>query len=66
MKNVADLSWQYEKRVPAISETHAMIGGFAREAWRQTKIHTEGAAKWADETAGVSRDKVEGWVKGGK
>jgi organizing structure protein 2 len=66
MQNIANLSWEYEKRVPAIAETHAQVGRRARDAWRQTKIHTQAATRWADETAGQSREMVEGWVKNGK
>ena len=66
MRNVADLSWEYERKVPVISETHAQISGFAKEAWRQTKIHAQQTIKWADQTAGSSREKVEGWVQKGK
>lgn len=66
MQNIADLSWEYEKRVPMIADTHKQIGGFARDAWRQAKVHTQGVAKWADETAGVSREKIEELVRSGK
>ena len=66
MQNIADLTWKYEKRVPVIAETHAQISGLTREAWRQTKIHTQAVTRWADETAGESRERVEGWVRNGK
>ena len=66
MNNIADLSWEYEKKVPAISNTHAQISGFTKEAWRQAKVHTKLATKWADETAGESRKKIENWVEKGK
>jgi len=66
MRNIADLSWEYEKNVPAIAETHAQITGFTKETWRQTKIHANLVGKWADEMAGESRKKVESWVEKGK
>jgi organizing structure protein 2 len=66
MQNIADLSWEYEKRAPVIAEKHAQIGRLARDAWHQAKIHTQAVTKWADETAGQSREKVEGWVRNGK
>lgn len=66
MRNIADLSWEYEKRVPAIAETHRTIGDFTRKAWTQTKVHTQGARRWADETADVSREKIEELVRSGK
>jgi MICOS complex subunit MIC26 len=66
MQNIANLSWEYEKLVPMIAETHTQVSGFAREAWRQTKVHTQVATRWMDETAGESREKLEGWVRNGK
>lgn len=66
MQNIADLSWKYEKKVPFISETHATIRGFVVEGWRQTRDRSKAAARWADETAGESRKKVENWVEKGK
>ncbi len=66
MQNIADLSWEYETKVPVIAETHAQIRGFTKEAWRQTKIHTQGVVNWADQTALASREKVEELVRSGK
>lgn len=66
MSNIADLSWEYEKKVPLISNTHAQISGFTKEAWRQTKVHAKLAADWADEKAVAGREKVESWVQDGK
>jgi MICOS complex subunit MIC26 len=66
MQNTANLSWEYEKRVPVIADTHVQIRRFAEEAWRQTRVHAQAVTRWADETAGQSREKVEGWVKNGK
>jgi organizing structure protein 2 len=66
MQNIANLAWEYEKRVPAVAKTHAQVTGLAREAWRQAKAHTQALTRWADETAGESREKVEKWVSKGK
>lgn len=65
MQNVADLSWEYEKKVPLISNTHAEVGGFAREAWRQAKIRAEKAKRWSEDTAAATRTKAETWVNEG-
>lgn len=65
MRNIADLSWEYEKKVPLISNTHAEVSGFTKEAWRQAKAHARSARSWADETAVAGRGKVESWVQDG-
>lgn len=66
MRNIADLSWEYEKRVPVISNTHAQIGGFAKEAWRQTRDHASQVGSWADDKAVAGRRRLESWVGDGK
>lgn len=66
MRNIADLSWEYEKRVPVISNTHAQISGFTREAWKQTKVHAKMVTQWADDTTGESRKRIESWVEKGR
>ncbi|ERF72481.1 hypothetical protein EPUS_07690 [Endocarpon pusillum Z07020] len=66
MRNIADLSWEYEKKVPLISNTHAEIRGFTKEAWRQTRVHARLVGDWADEKAAAGREKMESWVRDGK
>jgi len=66
MENTSNLIWEYEKKVPAISETHAQISGFAKEAWRQAKVHAVVAKDRADEMATETRRKVEDLVSKGK
>jgi organizing structure protein 2 len=66
MQNIADLSWEYEQKVPVVSNTHAQISGFTRDAWKQTKVHAKMVTQWADETTGESRKKIESWVEKGR
>ena len=66
MQNIADLSWEYEKRVSVISETHATIRGFTTETWRQLKVHGKLTLDWADKTTGDARKRLENWVENGK
>lgn len=66
MRNTADLIWEYEKKVPAISETHMTIRGFTMEAWRQAKTRADAARRWSEDSASTTRSKVEGWVEKGR
>lgn len=66
MRNTSDLIWEYEKKVPAVSETHAQISGFVKESWRQARAHAQYAANWADDTTYEARQKVENLVSKGK
>jgi organizing structure protein 2 len=66
MRNTADLIWEYEKKVPAIADTHLEIRKAAQQAWGQTKVQTESLRRWADQTATQSRARVEQFVEKGK
>ncbi|KAJ9641697.1 hypothetical protein H2204_002759 [Knufia peltigerae] len=66
MRNTSDLIWEYEKRVPAISETHLQIRDAVQETWKQARTYAQGATRWADDTASETRKKVEDLVSKGK
>ncbi|KAL2435584.1 hypothetical protein ABEF95_005708 [Exophiala dermatitidis] len=66
MRNTSNLIWEYEKRVPAIRDTHERISGLVQDVWRQARVHAQVATEWADETATETRKKVEDLVSKGK
>lgn len=66
MRNTSDLIWEYEKRVPVVSETHATVGGFARQAWREMSARGKVVSEKADVAASDVRRGIEGWVEKGK
>ena len=66
MRNVGDLVWTYEEKVPVISVNHMRIRGAVEEGWKQAKIREEATKKWFDERVGESREAVEGWVRKGR
>ena len=66
MRNVGDLLWRYERRVPVVAENHMRIRGAAEEGWRQTKVHGMAVARWSEERIRDGREVVEGWVRKGR
>jgi MICOS complex subunit MIC26 len=66
MRNTSDLIWEYEKKVPALADTHSEISKLVYEAWRQTRGYTKGAVEWADEKSVEARKTVEDMVSKGK
>lgn len=66
MRNVGDLVWTYEEKVPVISINHMRIRGAVEEGWRQAKIKEEATKQWIDERVGESMEAVEGWVRKGR
>ena len=66
MRNVGNLVWTYEEKVPVISINHMRIRGAVEEGWRQAKIREEATKQWIDERVGESMEAVEGWVRKGR
>ncbi|KAI9730097.1 MAG: hypothetical protein M1834_006089 [Cirrosporium novae-zelandiae] len=66
MRNIGDLAWEYEKRVPVISENHMRIRGAAEEGWRQAKVRSIAAGRFVDEKVSEGRAVVEDLVKKGR
>ncbi|MCJ1443211.1 MAG: hypothetical protein MMC23_003709 [Stictis urceolatum] len=65
-RNVADLVWRYEERVPVLAMNHLRARGAAEEAWRQARSRGERVGRWADERVREGREGVEGWVRKGR
>ncbi|KAI0446813.1 apolipo protein O-domain-containing protein [Xylaria telfairii] len=66
MGNVADLLWTYEKRFPAIADTHIRTREGIQRAWYMTKLHAQLGKNYVDDKVTDARDVVEDWVKKGK
>ena len=66
MRNVGDLVWRYEEKVPVLAMNHVRLRGAAEETWRQTVVHGRLAGAWADEKVRVGREAIEDWVRKGK
>ncbi|MCJ1317264.1 hypothetical protein MMC15_002587 [Xylographa vitiligo] len=65
MRNVGDLMWGWEEKVPVLAENHLRVRGAAEETWRQAKSTGETVGRWADERVREGRQVVEGWVRKG-
>ncbi|KAI9775728.1 MAG: hypothetical protein M1839_000930 [Geoglossum umbratile] len=66
MRNVGDLVWRWEERVPAISETHLRIRNRVEHTWYMSKMHWDLVANRVDVWVGDRREKVQDWVKKGR
>ena len=64
MRNVGDLLWKYEERVPVVAENHMRVRGAMEEGARQGKIHWRVAKEWAEKRIGEGRETLEDWVSG--
>ncbi|KAM0803493.1 mitochondrial protein-like protein, partial [Usnea florida] len=66
MRNVGDLVWRFEERVPVVAINHMRVRGAVEEGWRQARVREEVTRKWFDERVGDGREAVEGWVRKGR
>ncbi|KAI0396692.1 apolipo protein O-domain-containing protein [Xylariaceae sp. FL0594] len=66
MGNVSNLLWTYEKRFPAVADTHIRTREGIQRAWHMTKLHTELSKQYVEDKVTEVRDTIEDWVKKGK
>ena len=65
-RNVSDLIWEYEKRVPVIAESHIRLRESIEQGVSFAKVHGQVGARYVDDKVTDAREAVEGWVKQGK
>lgn len=65
-RNVADLAWEYEKRVPVIAESHIRLRESIEKSVSFARVHGQVGVQYVDEKVTDAREAVEGWVKQGK
>jgi len=66
MRNVGDLAWTFEEKVPVVAINHMRIKGAVEEGWRQAQIRAEATRRWSDEMVKEGREAVESWVRKGR
>lgn len=64
-RNVADLVWEWEKKVPEVAEKHLLIRRKIEEAVEVSEKAIKDGRKVVDENVSRGRSIVEGWVKKG-
>lgn len=65
MRNVSDLAWEYEKRVPAVAENHIQLREKAEHIWHTGVAHSGMARSMMEEKIGEGRKKLEELVSKG-
>ncbi|EGD93532.1 MICOS complex subunit [Trichophyton interdigitale] len=65
MRNVSDLVWEYEKKVPALAENHLYLQYVAEHSVQQA-IRVSGDARvWMESKIGQGRETLEKWISKG-
>lgn len=65
-RNVADLVWTYEERVPGVAEGHVRVREVLEGAWRGVEEGVGSVRVLVQDGVRVGREAVEGWVGSGK
>ncbi|EYE95047.1 MICOS complex subunit MIC26/MIC27 [Aspergillus ruber CBS 135680] len=65
MRNVSELVWKYEKRVPAVAENHLLLREKAEHIWHTGIAHSGMARMMMEEKIGEGRKKLEELVRKG-
>jgi MICOS complex subunit MIC26 len=65
MRNVGDLLWRYEQKVPVLAANHLRIRAAVEESIRQARSRGKSFGKWADDRVRDGRETIEGWVRKG-
>ncbi|PLB55368.1 hypothetical protein P170DRAFT_432909 [Aspergillus steynii IBT 23096] len=65
MRNVSDLAWEYEKKVPAVAEQHLLVREKAEHIWYTGIAHSGMARAMMEEKIGDTRKKLEELVSKG-
>ncbi|KAF7118353.1 hypothetical protein CNMCM5793_007867 [Aspergillus hiratsukae] len=65
MRNVSDLVWEYEKKVPVVADQHLAIREKAEHLWHTGVAHSGMARQMMEEKIGETRKKLEELVSKG-
>ncbi|CAL5870440.1 uncharacterized protein PFLUO_LOCUS4677 [Penicillium psychrofluorescens] len=65
MRNISDLAWEYEKKVPAVAEQHIALRERAEHIWYTGIAHSSIARQRMEEKIGEARKKLEEAVSKG-
>ncbi|KAK6503266.1 hypothetical protein TWF481_008295 [Arthrobotrys musiformis] len=65
-RNVADLAWKWEQKVPQVAETHLKIRDGVEEGWKTTKGGYDHAIATVEDSTSKARRTIEGWVRNSK
>ncbi len=64
-RNVADLVWTWEERVPVVALNHLRVREAVTEGARIGKEKADEARRWTETVVKEGREALEGWVKNG-
>ncbi|EWC46701.1 hypothetical protein DRE_03946 [Drechslerella stenobrocha 248] len=65
-RNVADLAWKWEQKVPQVAETHLAVRRGVEDGWTTASGSYRQARETVEESTARARRTIEGWVRNSK
>ncbi|EPS44213.1 hypothetical protein H072_1790 [Dactylellina haptotyla CBS 200.50] len=65
-RNVGNLAWKWEQKVPQVAETHMAIRNGVVDGWKATTDGYKSARGYVEDSTSSARRTIEGWVKTSK
>ncbi|KAJ6261125.1 LOW QUALITY PROTEIN: hypothetical protein Dda_3790 [Drechslerella dactyloides] len=65
-RNVADLAWRWEQKVPAVAEAHLATRRGVEDGWSAATGTYRQARETVEESTAKARRTIEGWVRNSK
>lgn len=66
MRNISDLVWKYEERVPVVAQAHLSLRDSIEKGISFAKVHQQVGTHFVEEKVTDTREALENWVKKGK
>ncbi|PGH04650.1 hypothetical protein AJ80_08484 [Polytolypa hystricis UAMH7299] len=66
MRNVSDLVFEFEKKMPGLAEQHVRVRDRAEQSWQTAIAHSGLGRVWLEDKIGEGRETLEGWIKKGR
>jgi len=65
-RNVGDLAWKWEQKVPQVADTHLAIRHGVEDGWKTATGSYQQARGFVEDSTATARRTIEGWVKSTK
>ena len=66
MRNVSDLVWRYEEKVPFVAENHLRVRGAVVQGEKAARELGGEVGNWTESRMREGREALEGWVSKGR
>lgn len=66
MRNISDLAWEYEKKVPVVADNHLKAHNYIQHVYTTGVAHSQMGRVMLEDKIGDAREYLEEWVRKGR